>query len=107
MSGDSARKAVALGLKRGFVQIELVKKIALVCRRKRKDAKQGTTIVNHFQAAFKTQIVGKVMHVTRPPTAAMTTQKVLNALVTLSIGMEIKILVLLLTLATVIRAANV
>ena len=46
MIGDSARKVVVMGLWRGFVQIQ---EIALVCLRKRKDAKYGITIVNHCQ----------------------------------------------------------
>ena len=52
MSGDSARKVVAMGLNRGFVRIQLgrlVKKVALLCARKEEDAKTGTTIVNHCQ----------------------------------------------------------
>ena len=52
VSGDSARRAVVMGLWRGFVQIQLdslVKKVLLVYLRKRKDAKYGITIVNHCQ----------------------------------------------------------
>ena len=42
VSGDSARKVVAMGLERGFVQIQLgslVKELALVYVRKEQDAK--------------------------------------------------------------------
>ena len=52
MSGDSARKVVAMGLERGFVQIQmgsLVKIVVLVYEMKGNDAKYGTTIVNHSQ----------------------------------------------------------
>ena len=52
MSGDCARKVVAMGLEKGFVQIQLgslVKIVALVYVRKRKDAKNEITIVSHCQ----------------------------------------------------------
>ena len=48
VSGDSARKAVALGVERGFVKIQLVPENGRISR-KQKNAKYGTTIVKQFQ----------------------------------------------------------
>ena len=48
VSGDSARKVVALGVERGFVKIQLVPQKGRISR-KQKNAKHGTTIVNPFQ----------------------------------------------------------
>ena len=51
VSGDNARKVVAMDLEKGFGQRQMghpVKEVSLVYLRKEKDAKYGTTIVNQY-----------------------------------------------------------